>query len=66
MQAFRRLHVSACEELKLDPFLLGRRLAELRKRTKRGFFDGPPVEYADVLNAEGMRAYCRNKRAVSV
>jgi hypothetical protein len=46
---FRQLHLQACNKLEPDPRALAVRLAELRKQTEWGFFDGPPEGYSKLL-----------------
>lgn len=57
VDAFRHLHLEACQRSAPDVRTLGARLAELSKQTEWGFFDGPPDGYAHILGQEGLAAY---------
>lgn len=57
VDAFRQLHLEACQRLKPDVCALGARLAMLSKQTEWGFFDGPPDGYAHLLGQDGLAAY---------
>ena len=57
VDAFRHLHLEACQRSAPDVRTLGARLAELCKQTEWGFFDGPPDGYAHILGQEGLAAY---------
>lgn len=57
VDAFRHLHLEACQRSAPDVCTLGARLAELSKQTEWGFFDGPPAGYAHILGQDGLAAY---------
>lgn len=57
VDAFRHLHLEACQRSAPDVCSLGGRLAELSKKTEWGFFDGPPDGYAHILGQNGLAAY---------
>lgn len=61
VDTFRELHLEACDKLKPDPCSLGKRLAELKKATEWGFFDGPPEGYSELLGRDGLAAYLSKK-----
>lgn len=62
VDAYLGLHLDACCKLKPDPVALGARLAELRRQTEWGFFDGPPAGYGDVLGKDGISAFLLEPR----
>ena len=57
VEPYLGLHLDACCKLKPDPVALGVRLAEPRRQTEWGFFDGPPAGYGEVLGKEGISAF---------
>ncbi len=57
VDAFRHLHLEACNRLKPSPSALGARLAELGRQTEWGFFDGPPAGYAPILGQDGLSEF---------
>lgn len=57
VDAFRHLHLEACQRSAPDVCTLGARLAELSKQTEWGFFDGPHAGYAHILGQKGLAAY---------
>jgi hypothetical protein len=61
VDAFRHLHLEACYRLRPDPCSLGKRLAELRRQTEWGFFDGPPAGYDEVLGQKGLSEFLSKK-----
>lgn len=57
VDAFRHLHLEACQRSFPDVCALGVRLAQLSEQTEWGFFDGPPDGYSHVLGQEGLTAF---------
>jgi hypothetical protein len=57
IDAFRALHIDACQKLGPDPSVLAVRLAELGQQTEWGFFDGPPDGYVEILGQDGIKTF---------